>query len=76
MVIVVLHLKRLRNILVTESTTMKKTYSKNKPVLYPLKKKFKDAGCECLLTIGKHQTILTISYANIIPMTRPTRSAG
>jgi hypothetical protein len=55
---------------------MKKRDYTNKPLLMPLKKKFKDAGCECTLKIEKHYTILTISYANVVLMTQPKRSAG
>ena len=59
-----------------ESTTMKKTDYSHKPVLIPLKKKFREAGCECTLQADEHHTVLKISYANIVVMPQPSRSAG
>ena len=55
---------------------MKKIDSLQKPALIPLKQKFKEAGCECSLEAEKNFTTLKISYANIVVMPRPTRSAG
>jgi hypothetical protein len=55
---------------------MKKIFSSAMPVLSPLKKKFKEAGCECSLKKDKHKTVLTIGYTNIVPIKQQTRSAG
>ena len=55
-----------RQYLVVKSTLVKKlTTSPNEATLFTLKKKFKDAGCECSLTADEHNTTLYISYANI-----------
>jgi len=54
---------------------MKKlTVSPKEAILFTLKKKFKDAGCECSLKADKHKTTLSIGYANIIQLTQSTRS--
>jgi hypothetical protein len=55
---------------------MKKLFAPAGLALFPLKKKFKEAGCTCSLKKDKNQTILTISYANIVPMKQQTGSAG
>ncbi len=41
-------------------------------VLLPLIKKFKEAGCECLIKTDDHKTTLIVSYT--IPLTQQKRS--
>jgi hypothetical protein len=54
---------------------MKKlTVSPKEAILFTLKKKFKDAGCECSLKADKHKTTLSIGYANIIQLSQSRRS--
>jgi hypothetical protein len=59
-----------------KSTLMKKLLSGNESVLFPLQKKFKEAGCECSLTKDKHKTTLIIRYTNIVAMPQHTRPTG
>jgi hypothetical protein len=55
---------------------MKKLLSGNGSVLFPLQKKFKEAGCECSLTKDKNKTTLIIRYTNIVAMPQHTRPTG
>ena len=56
---------------------MKKlTTSPKAATLFSLKKKFKEAGCECSLKADKQKTTLSIGYANIIRFSQSKRSVG
>ena len=56
---------------------MKKlTTSPKEAILFTLKKKFKDAGCECSLKADKHKTTLFIGYANVVQFPQSKRSIG
>jgi len=56
---------------------MKKlTTSPKDAILFTLKQKFKNAGCECSLKADKHKTTLSIGYANILRLSQSKRSVG